>query len=60
MSKLFELKSKKITQLKICCGVALGCAFYVSFHNIFVGLGLAIVAALVTYSVLSKKDGWFS
>ena len=57
--KIFEFKSKKSTYLKICCGLALGCAFYVFFHNIFLGLGLATVGAPVTCSALSKKDGWF-
>ena len=60
MSKVFELKPNKYIAMKISCGVSLSCAFYISFHNISIGLGLALVSILVTYSVLSKKGGWFS
>jgi transketolase C-terminal domain/subunit len=60
MIKMFELKPNKNIAIKMSCGVTLICATYISFHNIFVGLGLAVVSILITYSVLSKKGSWFS
>lgn len=60
MSNVFKLKSNKNIAIKMSCGVTLICATYISFHNIFVGLGLAVISILITYSVLSKKGSWFS
>jgi hypothetical protein len=60
MSNIFEFKANKNMGTKICCGVSLGCALYVSFHDLFIGLGLAVISVGVTYSILSGKGGWFS